>query len=120
MDESGSFRDLLARHQENMGAASAISLLSAVVYATFKKLDLKRSLMAAGAGSLFAAFAWLFVAEFIHPAVIILLPVAIFCGVLAFPLMTAYVQKDEKIASDVVDGSAGLLARLMKRFTGGT
>lgn len=118
MDDNLSFRELLARHQENMGAASAISLMFAMCYAVFKRLQWQKALMAAGAGALFAAAAWLFLAAYVHPAVIILLPVAIACGVLAFPLMSAYVQRDEKIASDVVDGAGGLLAKLVKRFTG--
>lgn len=121
MDDSGSssFRALLAQHQENMGAASAISLLFAVVYATFKRLDWRRSLMAAGAGAVFAAALWLFLADWLHPAVIFLLPVAIACGVLAFPVMSAYVLRDEKIASEVVDGAEGFLKRLLRRVMGG-
>lgn len=119
MDDGGSFRDMLARNQENMGAASVISLLWAVCYAVFKRLPWQKALMAAGAGALFAAAAWLFLAEWIHPAVFILLPVAILCAVLAFPTMSAYVQRDEQIASDVVDGGTSLLARIAKRFTGG-
>ncbi len=119
VDDNGSFRDLLARHQENMGAASAISLLFAVCYAVFKRLEWQKALMAAGAGSLFSAMAWLFLAAYVNPAVLFLIPVAAACGMLAFPLMQAYVQRDEKIASDVVEGAGGLLARLAKRFTGG-
>ena len=119
MDDQGSFRELLARHQENMGAASAISLCFAVCYSVFKRLEWRKALMAAGAGSLFAAVLWLFLAAYLNLAVIILLPVAAACGVLAFPLMQAYVQRDEKIASEVVDGAGGVLSRLMKRLTGG-
>lgn len=102
-----------------MGTASAISLLFAVCYSIYKRLDWRRALMAAGAGALFAAGLWLFLAEYLHLAVIILLPVAAACGMLAFPLMQAYVQRDEKIASDVVGGAGGFLSRLAKRFTGG-
>jgi apolipoprotein N-acyltransferase len=119
MDDNLSFRQLLAQHQENMGAASAIALICAVCYAAFKHLKWRESLMAAGAGALFAAFLWLFLASWVHPAVIILLPVAIACGVLAFPVMKAYCQRDEKIASDVVDGAEGILKRLVRRVTGG-
>lgn len=119
MDDGGSFREVLARNQENMGAASVIALLWALCYAVFKRLPWAKALMAAGAGALFAASAWLVVAEWLHPAVFILLPVAIFCAVLAFPLMSVYVQRDDKIASDIADGAESLLSRLVKRFTGG-
>lgn len=119
MDDNPSFRALLAQQQENMGAAASISLIFAVCYAAFKRLAWRESLMAAGAGSIFAAALWLFLASWVQPAVIILLPVAIGCGVLAFPIMKAYVQRDEKIASDVVDGAEGLLKRLIRKVTGG-
>lgn len=101
-----------------MGGAAAISLCFAVCYSVFKQLDFRRSLMAAGAGALFSAVLWCAVSEYWHPAVFILLPLAAACGLAAFPLMKAYVAKDDELAQGMVAGAGGLLRRLLKRLTG--
>lgn len=119
MDDHSGFMAMLARHQENAGAAGAISLLFGVVYAVFKRLDWQRSLMAAATGALFAATLWVVLAEYADPAIFILLPVAALCGIAAFPLMSAYVRADDAFADGVVAGAGRLLVRLIKRFTGG-
>lgn len=110
---------MLTRHQENAGAAGAVSLLFAVVYAVFKRLDWRRSLMAAMAGALFAAVAWVMLAEYAGPPIFWLLPVAALCGIAAFPLMSAYVKQDDKLADGVIAGAGRFLGGLIKRFTGG-
>lgn len=113
-----SIRELIASHQENAGAASIVALLFAVVYAAFKRLSLRKSLMAAGAGALLAAVAWVVTAEYLRPPAFWLLVVGFLCGLGAFPLFSAWVKEDDRIAEEVVSGAGGLLARLAKRFTG--
>jgi hypothetical protein len=119
-EPSASIRDLLARHQENAGATSAIALLFAVVYSAFKRLDWRRSLMAAGAGARFAAAMWIVLAEYLHPSIFMLLPVAAVCGIAAFPLMRAYVENDDEMAQGVFSAMSKFLGRWLKRILGTT
>lgn len=115
---AATLRELIARHQENAGAASAISILFAVVYAGFKRLSLRGSLMAIAGGALFASTLWVVLAEYLNLPLFALLPVAAICGIAAFPLLTAWVKEDDKLAEGVVSGAGNLLTKLLKRFTG--
>jgi hypothetical protein len=112
-------RDLLLRHQENAGTASVVALMFAAVYAAYKNLTWRKSLLAAGSGALFAALVWVMVAEYLRPAIFWLLPVGAVCGFAVFPLMTAWAKQDDAIADGVVSGAGGFLGRLIKRLTGG-
>lgn len=118
MDDHG-WRDILSRHQENAGAVSILSLLWAMAYAVIKRLDLWAALAAAGIGALAGATLWIFLAEFINPNLIIMLPVAVGCGVGAFPLMRSWTKKDDAITDGVVDTAGGFITKWLKRFGGG-
>lgn len=117
-DPVNPLRDLLARNQENMAGGAFISLAWSACYSFFKRLAFREALMAGGAGSLFSATLWLFLSEWGHAQLYILFPVAVGCGVGAFPLMRAYTKKDDAIADDVVDIGGGIVARLLKRLGG--
>lgn len=117
MDEPGSsLRDLLARNQENIAGGAIISLMWSVVYSVFKRLPLREMLMAGGVGSLLSATLWLFLSAYLNAALFILFPVAIGCGVGAFPLMRAYTKKDDVFADGMVDAGGGIVMRFLKRF----
>lgn len=117
-DHVPTLRDLLLRHQENAGAAAVIALLFAAVYAAFKKLSLRGSLMAVSAGALFASVGWVGLSEYLGLPLIAMLPVAAICGIAAFPVLTAWVKEDDQLAEGVVSGAGKLLGKLIKRFTG--
>lgn len=121
MDEPGaSLREILARQQENMAGAAIISLAWAACYSIFKRLAWKEAFMAAGAGALFSATTWLFLAAYIHAALFVLFPVAVGCGVAAFPIMRGYTKRDERIVDDALDDTENFLRKWVKKFTGGT
>lgn len=119
MDDNGpSLRDLLLRHQENAGAAAVIALLFAAIYAAFKRLGLRGALMAVSAGALVASVSWVVLSEYLGLPLFAMLPVAAVCGISAFPLLTAWVKEDDRLAEGVVSGAGKLLGKLIKRFTG--
>lgn len=119
MDDGDSLRGLISKHQENAGAAAAISLLWAMAYSVVKRLDIRGALMAAGVGSLGSATLWVFVSEFLNVTIIMLVPIAAACGVGAFPLLRAWTRKDDQFADGVVDSAGGFIGRWLKRLTGG-
>lgn len=119
IEEPTPLRQLLAQHQENAVAASLLSLLWAFAYAVAKRFDFKTALTAAGIAALSSATIWLFLAAYVNPTILFLLPVGVGCGVGAFPIMRAYTKKDEALADEIVTGAGSFLSRWMKKFTGG-
>ena len=114
-----SLRDLLARNQEGMAGAAGLSLVFGVCYAVYKQLDFRKSVLAGATGALFAAVIWLFVTEQWRLPVIFCIPVAIVCGFGAFPVVRAYVQKDDQLADGALGGFVGIVRGLLKRIVGG-
>lgn len=112
-------RELLARNQEGLAGSSGLALVFGACYAIYKSLDFKRSLLAAATGSLFAASIWTFLAEMYHVALFFFIPVAVISGFGAFPLVRAYIRKDDTLADGAVDKASGLVSRWFKRFGGG-
>lgn len=102
-----------------MAGAAIISLFWAASYSAFKRLALKEALLAAVTAAIFSATLWVFLSEWLHVALFYLFPLAIGCGVGAFPLMRSYTKRDERIADGVMDKAEGLFARWAKRLTGG-
>ena len=98
-----SLRDLLAKHQDGMAGASALSLFASLSYAVFKQLDLKRAGLAAGLGTLFSASGYLFLAEYLNWSVIFIVPIGLGSGFGAYPVVKAYVERDGSIAAWLLD-----------------
>jgi len=118
MDDPSSLRAMLDRNQETVAFTTVLSLLFAVTYAVMNKLDWRGACLAVGAGSLFAATLWLFMAEYWHISIVMVLPIAAGCGIGAFPLLKAYVKRSDAIADGVVDGASGWLTRWLRKKNG--
>lgn len=96
-------RDLLAKHQEGIAGASALSLFASLSYAVLKSFDLKRALQATALGTLFAASGYLFLAEYLHWSVIFVVPIGLGSGFGAYPVVKAYTERDGTVASWLID-----------------
>ncbi len=120
MDEL-SLQDLLRRHQEGMAGATALSLLFGANYAVLKRLNFARAVTGATTGALFAGALWLFVAEYMALKVFFIVPVAFFSGYVAYPLLNAWVKKDDALADDITGTARGFLGRWFRnKSNGGT
>lgn len=91
-------RDLLAKHQEGMAGASAVSLFASLSYAILKSFDLKRAAIAAGLGTLFSASGYLFLSEYLNWSVIFVVPIGLAAGFGAYPILKAYADRDGTVA----------------------
>ena len=87
-------RDLIAKHQEGIAGASALSLFASLSYAVLKDFDLKRALQATALGALFAATGYLFLAEYFHLSVFFVVPIGLGAGFGAYPIVKSYTQRD--------------------------
>ncbi len=96
-------RELLAKHQEGMAGASALSLFASLSYAVLKSFDLPRAIQAAGLGTLFAASGYFFLAEYLNWSVIFVVPIGLGAGFGAYPVVKAYTQRDGSVANWVLD-----------------
>lgn len=91
-------RELLTKHQEGMAGASALSLFASMSYAVLKNLSLRRAVLAAGLGTLFAASGYLFLSEYLKWSVIFVVPIGLAAGFGAYPILKAYTDRDGTIA----------------------
>ena len=98
-----SLRDLLAKHQEGMAGASALSLFASLSYAVIKGFGLARATQAAALGTLFAASGYLFLAEYLHWSVIFIVPIGLASGFGAYPIVKAYTERDGTVAAWLID-----------------
>ncbi len=96
-------RDLIAKHQESMAGASALSLFASLAYAIIKQFDLKRAAMAAALGTLFSASGYFFLAEYLHLGVIFIVPIGLGAGFGAYPIVKAYTNRDGSLADWFLD-----------------
>src|ERR1700678_1519897 len=96
-DPLNPLRDLLAKNQANMAGGAIISAMWSVCYAFYKKLAFREAVLATATGALFSAPLWLFLAQYLNAALFVLFPVAVGCGVGSFPLMRAWIKKDDEL-----------------------
>ncbi len=96
-------RELLAKHQESMAGASALSLFASLSYAIVKQFDLKQAAIAAALGTLFAGSGYFFLAEYLHLGVIFLVPIGLGAGFGAYPIVKAYTTRDGSVADWLLD-----------------
>lgn len=120
MSEESTLRELLARHQEGIAGATALSLLFSLNYAVLKRIGLWRALAGAFTGCLTAGALWLFLAEYLHLIVLFIVPVSFVCGWGAYPLLSAWARKDDQIMDNAVNGTSKFLGRWLKKFGGST
>jgi len=118
MDDHGSWREILARNQENAGAAAVVSLAWSAGYSVVKRLDFGAAFTAAGVSAMASATLWTFLSEYLNPNIVILIPVAVGCGIGTFPLMRAYSKRDDAIADGIVGTGEGWLSRFLKKRGG--
>lgn len=98
-----SLRELLAKHQEGMAGASALSLFASLSYAVLKGFDFMRALQAGALGLLFSASGFFFLAEYLNWSVIFIVPIGLGCGFGAYPVVKAYTNRDGSIAEWLID-----------------
>ncbi len=115
MDDPSALHDLMRRHQEGMAGATALSLLFGMNYAILKRVPLGRAVVGSLTGALVAGTLWLFLGEYMHLPLYWIVPVGAGSGYFSYPLLSAWVQKDEEFADGVVGETKGFLGRFFRR-----
>jgi hypothetical protein len=98
-----SLLDLLIKHHQGIGGSMALSAFFSATYAIGSEFGLKKGAQAIFIGCVFSGAGWFFFAEFWHLAVYFVVVVALGGAYLPFPLIRAYIRRQDKLADRLLD-----------------
>lgn len=98
-----SLLDLLVRHKQGIVGAMALGACFSATYAIVSEFGVKKSLQGIFTGCVFSGAGWFFLAEYLHPAIYFVVVVALGGALLPFPLMRAYIRRQDKLADKALD-----------------
>ena len=98
-----SLLDLIARHKQGIGGAVGLSAFFSMTYSIVSEFGLKKSMQCVFIGCVFSGAGWLFLASYLNLAVYFVVPVALGGAYLPFPLIRAYIRRQDKLADRALD-----------------
>lgn len=101
--DSPTLFDLAILHKQGIVGAMGLSVFFSMTYAIVSEFGVKKSLQAIFVSCGFSGAGWFFAAEYLHPAVYFVVPFALGSSILPFPLMRAYIRRQDKLADKAMD-----------------
>jgi len=101
--EEPTLLDLVVRHKQGIAGAMGLAVFFSMAYAIVSEFGVKQSLKGVFVGCVFSGTGWFFAAEYLHPAVYFVVPLALLGSILPFPLMRAYIRRQDKLADKAFD-----------------
>jgi len=74
-----------------------------MTYAIVSEFGVKKALQGVFVGCVFSGAGWFFLVEYLHLAVLFVVPVALGGAYLPFPLIRAYIRRQDKLADRALD-----------------
>ena len=100
-----SLLDLVVQHEQGIGGAMALSICFSASYAIVSEFGMKKAIQAIFIGGVFSGAGWLFLVEWLHLAVYFVVVVALGGSYLPFPLIRAYIRRQDKLADKALDAA---------------
>lgn len=98
-----SLLDLIVRHKQGIVGAVGLAAFFSMTYAIVSEFALKKSLQGIFIGCVFSGAGWLFLASYLSLAVYFVVPVALGGAYLPFPLIRAYIRRQDRLADKALD-----------------
>jgi hypothetical protein len=98
-----SLLDLLVQHEQGIAGSMVLSTFFSATYAIGSEFGLKKGVQGVFIGCVFSGAGWFFLAEYIHLAVYFVVLVALGGSYLPFPLIRAYIRRQDKLADKLLD-----------------
>ena len=103
MDDAPSLLDLITKHKQGIMGAMTLSAGFSMTYAIVSEFGVKKALQGVFVGCVFSGAGWFFLVEYLHLAVLFVVPVALGGAYLPFPLIRAYIRRQDKLADKALD-----------------
>lgn len=98
-----SLLDLLARHKQGIVGCVSLGACFSATYAIVSEFDLKKAAQAIFIGCVFSGAGWFFLAEYLQLAIYFVVPVSLGGAYVPFPLIRAYIRRQDKLADKALD-----------------
>jgi hypothetical protein len=98
--------DLLIQHKQGIAGSMVLSVFFSATYAIGSEFGLKKGAQAIFVGSVFSGAGWLFLASYLHLAIYFVVAVALGSAYLPFPMIRAYIRRQDKLADKALDVAA--------------
>ena len=98
--------DIIIHNKQGIVGAALLSVAFSAIYGIVSEYGIGRVVFLIFSGCVFSGAGWLFLCEYVHLAVYFVVPVALLGSIAPYPLLRAYIRRQDSLANKALDIAA--------------